>query len=89
MATYFMEHTVTMYYFEALEADSLEDARNMRDNCTSEYYEHLVDKLRRKPTKDELATNIDYVDCDVVDWPYDGPVVSRAEFIRRYTSLEE
>lgn len=84
---FYIEHCVTLYYMEVFEADSIEEARKMRDNTTSEYEGHLDDAfIGRKVTVGDLQT-IDYVDMGEMDWDWDGPVMSKEEFKREYTSL--
>ena len=83
-----IEHSITLYYADVFEADNLEDARRIRDSLTYEYYDHLVEELARTPTPHELRDNIDYVGMEKLDWPWNGPVISKEEFIEKYTSLE-
>lgn len=85
---FYIEHAVTLYHTEVFEANSLEEARKMRDNTTWEYDEHLGNEfIGRVVTKDDMSL-CDYTDMGEVDWPYDGEVISREEFIKKYTSLE-
>ena len=84
---FYLEHKITIYHADVFEADSLEEARRMRDNMTYEYYDHLAEKMARMPTPLELRDNVDYVDMCEVDWPWNGPVISKEEFIEKYTSL--
>lgn len=88
MARFYLEHCVTLYHADVFEADSYEEALRMRDNTTWEYDRHLDEAfLGRKVTEGDLQRS-DYVDMVEVDWDYDGPVMSREEFINKYTSLE-
>ena len=85
---FYIEHSITLYHAEVFEADSLEEARLIRDSTTYEYYDHLAEKMARMPTALELHDNVDYVDIGELDWPWYGPVMSKEEFISKYTSLE-
>lgn len=88
MAKFYLEHKITLYYADVFEADSSEEAERINRNLTYEYYEHLMEKMARMPTSLELMDNVDYVDMVEVDWDWDGPVIGREEFIKKYTSLE-
>ncbi len=84
---FYIEHCVTLYHLEVFEADSIEEARKMRDNTTSEYESHLDDAfIGREVTVGDLQT-IDYVDMGEMDWYWDGPVMSKEEFKSEYTNL--
>lgn len=84
---FYIEHCVTLYHLEVFEADSIEEAREMRDNTTFEYVEHLDDVfLGRKVTVNDLQTT-DYVDMGEMNWDWDGPVMSNEEFKSKYTCL--
>lgn len=84
---FYIEHCVTLYYLEVFEADSIDEAREMRDNTTFEYEEHLDDVfLGREVTKGDLQTT-DYVDMGEMNWDWDGPVMSKEEFKSEYTCL--
>lgn len=84
---YFIETCVTLYHIDVFEADSIEEAREMRDHTTMEYQEHLDEMfLGRTVGKDDLQRS-DYVDDGVMDWDWKGPVMGKEEFKSKYTSL--
>lgn len=84
---FYIEHCVTLYHLEVFEADSIEDAREMRDHTTYEYDKHLDDVfIGRKVTHGDMHA-CDYVDMGEMGWDWDGPVMSKEEFKSEYTSL--
>lgn len=86
---FYLEHTITLYQIDVIEADSIEEARELRDNATSEYLDHIQHELNRRPYKDELQNCVEYDnDLGVLDWDWDGPVMSAEEFRRKYTCLD-
>lgn len=84
---YFIETCVTIYHMDVVEADSIEEFREMRDHLTKAYNDHADCEILKKDIRDFLK-NADWVDDGEVNWDYDGPVISKEEFISKYTSLE-
>lgn len=85
---FFIEHTLTLSHVDVFEADSLEEARKIRDSLTIEYYDHLRQEFSRMPTEQELKQNIDLFDDGELYFPC-NKVMSKQEFIKKYTSLED
>ena len=84
---FYIEHAVTLYHTDVFEADSLEEAREMRDHTTWEWAKHLDECfIGREVTKDDMQA-CDYVDLGELDFPWDRPVISKEAFKEKYTSL--
>ena len=84
---YFIETCVTLYHMDVVEADSEEEFREIREHLTKEWNEHVDKEIMKKDVRNFLW-NADYVEDGEVGWDYDGPVISKEEFISKYTSLE-
>jgi len=84
---YFIESCVTIYHMDVVEADSDEEFREMCSHTTWQWDRHVDDEIMKKDVH-EFLQNADWVESGEVDWDYDGPVISKRDFIEKYTSLE-
>lgn len=84
---FYIEHCVTLYHIDVFEADSIEEAREMRDHTTFEYEKHLDDVFVGHEVDMDDMQYRDYSGMGELDWHWDGPVLSKEEFMREYTSL--